>query len=248
MASDSSLDLYTGGKRLAEYGAGHAAAEFDIGYEFNRSSELRLGYNTGYERFTLRVGSPTLPTASGQLSSTSIQYNLYDVDNAVIPRSGQCVTAGFQYFDHAPKAPGGFPSAQLNAVIFRKISKPASLFFGAEGATTFGEQSGIPQFFLGGGLRLGAYGRNEIHTDQYFLFRAGYIREMGHLNPLFGEKVYALAFYEVAKPYGGSSPSRIPTDVNAGLVINTLFGPVFLAGAYGNAGNHKIYFQLGRIF
>jgi len=104
----------------------------------------------------------------------------------------------------------------------------------------------------GGGPRLGAYGENEIPTDQYFLFRAGYIRQIAQLNPLFGGKIYLLAFGEVAKPYGdlltGVSLPHLPADVNGGVVVKTLFGPLFLAGAYGESGNHKIYFQLGRIF
>jgi NTE family protein len=154
----------------------------------------------------------------------------------------------FQYIDHAPTVDGGFYSAQLNSEVFHKVSKPGSLFFSAEGGTTFGRQDAIPQFFLGGGLRLGAYGKNEIRTNQYFLFRAGYIHELGKVAPLFGEKIYALGFYELAKTYGGVDPSRFPTDLNAGLVINTLFGPVFLGGAYGDTGHRKIYFQIGRIF
>jgi hypothetical protein len=55
--------------------------------------------------------------------------------------------------------------------------------------------------------------------------------------------------------------NHIPVDYIAGtnmgglacrrkrrVVVKTLFGPLFLAGAYGESGNHKIYFQLGRVF
>lgn len=252
IASSSPLDLYSGGKQLAQYGIGHAAGEFDIGYAFNRYSEFRVGYDMGYERATLRVGSPDLPRAGGQLSASSIQYSLINVDNPVIPMSGEYLTSSYQYIDHAPATSGGYSAAQLNALVFHKISKKGSIFLGGEAGSTFGHQGGIPQYFLGGGLRLGAYGENEIPTDQYFLFRAGYIRELAQLNPLFGGKIYLLAFGEVAKPYGellpGVSPPYLPADVNGGLVVKTLFGPLFLAGAYGENGNRKIYFQLGRIF
>jgi NTE family protein len=251
LASRIPLDLYSRGKELAEYGIVHAAGEFDIGYGFNRYSEFRLGYTMGYERATLRVGAPDLPITSGQLSATSIQYNLTNVDNPVIPMSGEYLTSSYQYIDHSPGVSGGFSSAQLNGMIFRKISKSGSLVFGAEGGTTFGHQSGIPQFFLGGGVRLGAYGRNELPNNQYFLFRSGYIRQIGRINPLFGEKIYLLGFAEIAKTYGGVggvSPTRLPADANGGLIINTFFGPLFIAGAYGESGHHKIYFQLGRVF
>jgi NTE family protein len=252
LASSSPLDLYSRGKHLAEYGISHVAGQFDIGYAFNRYSELRVGYNMGYERANLRVGAPDLPTGGGQLSASSIQYNLINVDDPVIPMNGEYLTSSYQYIDHAPATAGGFSVAQLSVLAFHKINKKGSVFVGAEGGSAFGHRGGIPQFFLGGGLRLGAYGANEIPTDQYFLFRAGYIRELARLNPLFGGKIYLLAFGELAKPYGellsGVSPPYLPADVNGGVVVKTLFGPLFLAGAYGEGGNRKIYFQLGRIF
>ena len=65
---------------------------------------------------------------------------------------------------------------------------------------------------------------------------------------MFGEKIYGLGFYELGKTYGGVDPSRLPTDVNAGIVVNTLLGPLFVGGAYGDTGHKKIYFQIGRIF
>ncbi len=247
-ASTSPLDLYSRSKRLAEYGIGQVNGGLDVGYGINRFSELRVGYTMGYESASLRVGAPTLPTGSGQLSASSIQYKLYDVDNAVIPRTGQYLTTSYQYIDHIPEASGGFSAAQLSASIFRRVSKPGSLFFGAEGGSTFGHQGGIPQYFLGGGFRLGAYNRNEILTNQYFLFRGGYLRELARVNPLFGDKIYALGFYEVAKPYGGANPINLATDVNGGLVVSTFIGPLFLGGAYGNTGHHKLFFQIGRLF
>jgi len=38
-----------------------------------------------------------------------------------------------------------------------------------------------------------------------------------------------------------------PTVV-AGIVINTIFGPVIVGGAYGDTGRQKFFFGLGRIF
>jgi NTE family protein len=73
-----------------------------------------------------------------------------------------------------------------------------------------GQQDGVPQFFLGGGLRLGAYGRDEIRTNQYFLLRAGYIHELGKLAPLVGEKIYALGFYELRRRMAAWIPHATP--------------------------------------
>lgn len=65
---------------------------------------------------------------------------------------------------------------------------------------------------------------------------------------LLGDKIFAIGFYEIAKPYGGYSPSKLPNDVNGGLIVNTFLGPILIGGAWGDTGHHKIYFELGRIF
>jgi NTE family protein len=123
------------------------------------------------------------------------------------------------------------------------------VFFSAQGGTTFGhDDTGLPPFFLGGGFRLGAFGTNEVITNQYFMFQGGYLHQIGKLSPLAGGKIYALGFYEIAKPYGGLTPTALPQDANGGVIIDTLLGPIFLGGAAGNSGNHKFYFEIGHTF
>ena len=80
------------------------------------------------------------------------------------------------------------------------------------------------------------------------MFQAGYIHQIGKLSPLFGDQIYAVGFYEIAKPYGGLTPTALPQDGNGGIIIKTFLGPVFLGGAAGNSGSHKLYFEFGRIF
>lgn len=122
-------------------------------------------------------------------------------------------------------------------------------YFAASGGTTIGfSKTGVPPFTLGGPLRLGAYGVNEIFTNQYMLCQLGYFRPFAHLPPILGNKVYFTSVYEIAKPYGTPRISRLPMDVAAGLVVETLLGPVQVGGSWGDSGHHKIYFMLSRLF
>jgi NTE family protein len=88
--------------------------------------------------------------------------------------------------------------------------------------------------------------------NQYFLFQLGYIRQLAKLPPLLGSGVYFLGLYEAAQVY--DQPLRVnrasgfPTDAAAGLVVNTIFGPVEAAYAYGDTGHHKFFFRIGRLF
>ena len=138
---------------------------------------------------------------------------------------------------------------ELKLRYFQPVAPPASLFFAAEGGSTFGYQgTGIPQFFLGGPLHLSAYGTNELFGNQYYAFRVGYLHEIAHLPPFLGSKVYAVATYEFGKMYGFTDQSRFPNDVAAGLIAQTALGPFFIGGSVGDSGHRKWFFQLGRLF
>jgi NTE family protein len=130
-----------------------------------------------------------------------------------------------------------------------RVSKPGSVYVQALGGTTFGhDDTGLPQFYLGGPIRLGAYGTNELRGEQYFLGRLGYLHELFRLPPLIGSRAYATAAYEIGKMYGPNVHYRLPMDGAVGLVFETFLGPVSIGGSYGDTGHHKLYFQVGRIF
>ena len=132
---------------------------------------------------------------------------------------------------------------------FEPITRIVSLFAESEGGSTLGSKStGIPQFFLGGPLRLSAYGNNEFQGNQYYLFRAGLVRDLLTLPPFVGKKVYAVGAYEIGKMYGVTADSNLPNDVAAGFLAETAVGPFFIGGSVGDSGHRKWFFQLGRVF
>jgi NTE family protein len=132
---------------------------------------------------------------------------------------------------------------------FQPITRPASLFLESEGGTTFSSTNiGIPQFFLGGPVRLSAYGQNEFQGNQYYLVRAGYLHDLLTLPPFAGKKVYAVGSYELGKMYGATNTSKFPNDFAAGVLAETALGPFFLGGSVGDSGHRKWFFQLGRVF
>jgi NTE family protein len=117
------------------------------------------------------------------------------------------------------------------------------------GGTTFGySHTGVPLYTLGGPFRLSAYGNVEIFTNQYLLFQAGYLHQVTQLPPILGNHVYLAGSYEIGKAYGIERSQRLPMDGTLGLVIQTLFGPAYIGGSYGDSGHHRFFFQLGRIF
>ena len=224
----------------------------DVGYGFGTTGELRLGYEGGYEKLSPQIGnSSVLPTVSGATGDVRLQYQLNTLDNPVIPRSGQSLLMYTKGYNTNPAAPGPFPLSEVQSQSFFRLSEPSSVFFGASGGSTYGYKAGIPAFSLGGSQRLVAWNTNELYTNQYFLGQLGYIRELTKLPPLLGSNMEFIGLYEVGKTYKlalGPKPPNLPMDGAVGIIVNTIFGPVELAGAIGDYGRGRFFFRIGRIF
>jgi NTE family protein len=248
-ASTRVFQIYEKGNPLADYKLGQADIGMDVGYGFNRFSELRFGYEEGYLDANLRLGTPVFNSVSGLTGDAKLHYILDHTDSPVIPRSGVRSETTFRWFDTSPGAAGAFPSLQANIEYFQPVSPLGSVFVEGQGGTTFGFNStGIPQFFLGGPLTLSAYGLNNLQGDQFYLFRAGYLHDLWILPPLVGKRVFVIGSYEFAKMYGDPNESKFPNDVAAGILAETVIGPLFVGGSVGDTGHHKWFFQLGRVF
>jgi NTE family protein len=248
-ASNSAVYYYQGNTLVSNYRNRLAGGAFDVGYSLNRASEVRIGYEIGDQKFFPAAGAPTFGTLQGRVGITSLRYNFTDRDDAIIPRRGMDLYFNTQWTDANPGAKSGFPVSQTEMRFFKPVNKPSSVFFTAEGGTTFTyHQTGVPPFSLGGNQNLVAYGSNEFLTDQYFLFKAGYIRQLLELPPFLGDKLYVIAGYEAAKVYGVPNVSSLPTDGFGGLIVNTFVGPILVGGSYGATGHHKVFFRLGRVF
>jgi NTE family protein len=248
-ASDATFQIYAKNDPLAYYRFYRENAGADLGYGFSRFSEVRFGYTDGNLSTKLRLGSPEIPSVSGRVGASRMRYVLDHTDDPVIPRRGFRVESNFRWFDASPGATGAFPVLDTRVEYFQPVSPVASFFLTSDGGSTFGfRNTGLPQFFLGGPRRLGAYGINELFGNQYYLFRGGYLHELAALPPFIGKRVYFVGAYEAGKVYGAANESRFPNDFAAGVLAETSLGPFFVGGSVGDNSHHKWYFQLGRVF
>ncbi|HVO78995.1 MAG TPA: patatin-like phospholipase family protein [Candidatus Bathyarchaeia archaeon] len=254
VADSNPFYVYTNNTLTSEYRRDTLGGGVDVGYQFGNVSELRVGYEGGWENFERQTGNQNLlPTLSGGFADAKAQFRLNTYDNAVIPRKGSAFDAIFLYSNANPLPPSSFPSLEVGSRNFFKISEPSSVFLSGFVGTTFNRKTGLPQFSLGGSQLLVAYGQNELLMDEYFLFQLGYLRQLAKLPPLLGGGIYVLGVYEAAQVYNQPSyalnkASGFPTDGSVGLIVNTIFGPVEAAFAYGDTGHRKFFFRIGRLF
>jgi NTE family protein len=246
------FNVYSGNSLLASYRIRQALGGLDTGYSFGRTGEFRLGYEGGYEHASPVIGNiPALPTNAGTTGDARIQYQLNTLDDPVIPRSGTSLLMYTKGYNTNPGAPGPFPLSEIQAESFFRLNAPSSVYVSASGGSSYGYKAGFPAFSLGGSRQLVAWGTNELLTNQYFLGQLGYIRELAKLPPFLGSSVNFLGVLELGKTYKLSllpSPPHLPMDAAAGLLVNTIFGPVLVAGTVGDYGHARFYFQIGRVF
>jgi len=248
-ASYTSLAIFEKNDPKAYYRFYKDTVGADVGYGFNRFSEVRFGYEVGRVSSQLRLGAAGIPSVSGRFGAARMRFIWDHTDSPVVPRRGAAVESNFRWYDSSPGAAEAFPAMDAHIGYFQPVSRKGSLFLISDGGSTFGYRStGLPQFLLGGASRLSAYGRNELYGNQYYLFRGGYLRELARLPSLFGNRVYAVGWYEAGKVYGALNQSAFPNDFAGGVLAETALGPLFLGGSVGDSGHHKWFFQLGRVF
>jgi NTE family protein len=252
-ANTTPFDLYSDDVRVATYRMRNLGGGLDFGIAFDRYSELRAGYQVEHLHFGRQIGAPELPSEAGRQGVSQVRYTLDHSDDPTVPRQGVRIQSRFSFYDADPGSTQHFPLAEIRTGIFHRISKPSSVFLLASGGTTFSfHGTGLPQFSLGGPGRLGAYGPNELLTNQYFLIQPGYIRRLTQLSPLFGDNVYFIGTYEIGKAYANAfTPnieSRLPNDVTGAILVQTFLGPIVVGGSVGDRAHRKFYFQVGRFF
>ena len=62
-----------------------------------------------------------------------------------------------------------------------------------------------------------------------------------------GGPIFAGAWLENGDAFNGSD-AKLRTNVSGGVILDTIVGPVILAGSAGFDGSWRTYFGVGRIF
>lgn len=249
-ADRTQYPIYHEDNFLAQYHKVSAGGGLDVGYQYGRIAQLSLGYMAAYQTFKPDIGNQaTLPTVSGRFGATTLRFGLNDVDDPVIPRSGQFMNLSGSWVDANPGAAHSYPLSEGQMAKFVKLNDPSSAYFVVRGGTSFGNTLiGVPPFSLGGRNDFAAYGENELLTNQYYMLQTGYLRKVARLPVLLGEGLYFNGLFEVGKVFGPPFGPQVPGDISGSLVVNTIFGPVAFGGAVGTAGHQRVFLKLGRIF
>lgn len=259
-AGRSERNRFVGEQLVGEYWRRQADAGFDLGVNFGRRAQLRVGVDAARVEETLRVGDPSLPEAMGtqQFASARLVYD--GQDSPVVPSRGVYAGASARRFFSAPAVKGAptvvdaiqnpqeFWQAEFGATGFHSLSRRNRIFFRAAAGTSFDAQPYLNDFSLGGPFRLSAYLNDELRGAHFALAGAGYMRQLPRLPSWVGGHAYAAVWVESGSAFQSRSAVTWHQDIAAGLIIDSMIGPVFVGGSVGPGGHSRVYFSLGPFF
>jgi len=240
--------IYSGNYRISERQSQFAGAGADAGWTDGKFQELRLGWDDEDVQWTTTTGSDGLPNYSGNSQTARARYVFDNQDRALVPRFGVRAVLNGGYLYDTPDSPSA-PRFTGQFQVAETISKKNTFLANAEGGTLFNRDVAQPfRFTLGGPLRLAASSIDQYRGTDYFLVTPGYLRRLATLPAPLGQSIYVGGTYEFAQMRSPDAPTLNRMDFYVGLVAETPFGVITLAPAFGDHGERKFVFTLGKFF
>jgi NTE family protein len=258
VAAKSTLDFVVDDVVAARYGQSYTRAGFKVGSNLGRRSDIRLGAYIGRMDAEVQVGDPGLPAIEGKEAVADAAWRFDGQDSPVIPSRGLLSTVSMRYIFDGPDIDPPLPSARSSVELtqldargnrFWSLGERNRVFVLGGFGTSF-DNSPLPidQFSLGSAFRLGAYSPGDLRGDHYYLATGGYLRQLGRLPDFLGGPFYAGGWLENGDTFNDWKDASVRTNASVGIVLDTLLGPVIVAGSAGFDGRWRTYFGVGRIF
>jgi NTE family protein len=251
------FDLVARNVILARYRQHFPRAGLNVGVNFGARSDLRVGAYVQHTSASIETGSPGFPEIEGKETGAELVWRVDTQDLSVVPTTGVRSQVRLWHVFDGPDLVRGEPSrydiapTQLSGTAnqFWSLS-PASRVFVYGGLGTSFDSTPLPpdQFALGVPFALGAYDTGELRGAHYYVATAGYLRRVGRLPDFVGGPVYAGAWLENGDAFDSWRLAMWRTNGGAGLVIDTLVGPLVVAGSWSFDGRWRTYVAVGRTF
>jgi NTE family protein len=243
---------------IARYRQTSSRVGVNVGVNLGAQSDLRVGAYVGRTTASITVGDPGFPELRGKETGSELVWRLDTQDSPVVPARGIRSEVRLAHIFNGPDVAVADESigydvspTQLSAMANRFWSLGARdrVFLHGGVGTSFDDVP-LPtdQFEMGVPFRLSAYSTGELRGPHYYAATGGYLRQVGRLPDFLGGPVFAGGWLENGDAFDEWSRAGWRTNGAVGLVMDTLVGPVVVAGAWGFDGRWRTYLGVGRTF
>lgn len=238
--------LYQGATKITDYQKFNVGVSLDLGYNFNKYSEARLGYSLWRQDPHTKIGQELPGDLEGEIRATNFKWTYSSADGGMLDSKGlYCGLALTDY--HSGPELDSLNQGELKINWTQPVGRRDAILCHFSAGTSFGDTAPVlQQFCLGGPLRLGTYYTDQLRGSNYLLANVGYLKYLRKF-PLAG-KVYFGTWLEYGGVFEDWSETDLKTDLTIGLLGPTVFGPVFIGASYGDGENPFFNIKIGKVF
>jgi NTE family protein len=246
-------DIYGGpdGDVLAaRYNVTVATLGLDLGSQFTKYGELRVGLVGGQGDAELQIGDPVLAQYKIKRDIGGVRTRLYldQLDSTNFPRSGYNLDAQLVASDTRLGASDTYNRWVANFIGARSFGAHTFQLALAGGGAVGGNPLPLYDYLsFGGFMRMTGYRDGQLRNDAMTYGRMTYMNQLFKMPLL--EGVYGGASLEVARLGDPLIPTGIQGNVASGslfVAVDTPLGPAYLAYGHTADGNSNVYFYLGK--
>ena len=246
---------------VARYSRTVANVGAQIGVNLGRDSDLRLGATIGRLDASVKIGDPGLPAVTGKETLGHLIWRLDTQDSAIVPSRGTRAEASFSYVFDGPNITVDDADFTDNAQQRRVVAavRRGQLVL-AEGrapppvrarrrrhvlrqTTTRGGSVSDGKAVSPGRLQPGRGARRSLR-HRHGRYPAGTGPDAG----FYRRPDLRRSLVENGDAFDDWDDVTFRSQVSGGLILETLVGPMILAGSAGFDGRWRTYVGIGRLF
>ena len=244
------VDIFEADQRIARYDLNEARISAELGAQFTRYGELRLGLERAHTRSSLDTGPAFLTATEGRVSYTSVTLRgLVDqLDNVNFPRAGYLASFNLRSARTGLGSDADFTRADAAGTYVKSFGEHTFT-----GSFRYGGRLGsdpLPTgelFQWGGLLQQSGYPTGALTGEELAFARILYMKRLKRWSLLDG--VYAGLSLEVGRMREPLIPNNEQGTLHSvGLVfgLDTPIGPLYLGYGHASRGYDSLYLFLGR--
>jgi NTE family protein len=238
--------LFEQSASTSEFQVNHYMLGFDLGSNFDKFNELRVGYRIGYQNAATKEG-PSLPDMNGMIRKLEFQWSHRSINYETFSDGALFGDIKTNWYVEAPGALAPFGTSEESFKYTLPVDdKNVLVMLFSAGAMLKGETPLLQQYTLGGPFRLGAYHQDELRGENYCLGTVGLMRDLG--KPLGIDNIYGAIFLETGGVFASWADIDCTANLSAGILCPTVWGSFYLGASLGQEKPVRINFLYGRIF
>ena len=243
------INIFDGDTRVAAYDVRRVDAALDIGSQFTKYGEARLGLLVGHENATLSTGPSSLDPGTGGIERRAVTGRLLvdQLDSLNFPRDGYGATLTVYGSQAGLGAATTYTKAELTGTYVESFG-PHTFNLGFR----FGGNMGppLPKYDLfqwGGFLQQSGFSTGQLMGGNIQFGRLVYYNKLFRQRLL--EGVYAGVSLEagrVGSPLVAGSPTGLLKSAAVFLGLDSPVGPLYLGYGRTSSGQYAYYLFLGK--